>query len=340
MVEIVRRPLAVIADCDFPSTDVERLVLDAAGIDLVVGQCRTEEETLGLCAEADGIILQYAPLSRRVIESLRRCRVVSRYGVGVDTVDVGAATERGIWVANVPNFSTVEVAEHTLALLLALSRRILVLDDLVHTGAWHTGAWHTGGLSTIDVMGSAVPLVDQTLGLIGFGAIARAVAFRARAFGLSVLTYSPHTPAEVTLEYGVEQASLGDLLARADYVSLHCPLTAETRHIVDATALRQMKPGACVINTARGQLVDQPALVEALRVGHIAGAALDVLEHEPIPPGDPLLGMRNVILTPHSAFYSVRSLEDLQTRAAENVVDVLRGEPPHSAVNQIDAASQ
>ena len=303
MVEIVRRPLAVIADYDFPSTDVERRVLGTAGIDLVVGQCRTEEETIELCAEADGIILQYAPLTRRVIESLQRCRVISRYGVGVDTVDVAAATERGIWVANVPNFSTVEVAEHTLALLLALSRRLFVLDDLVHKGGW----------STIGAMGHTVPLVDQTLGLVGFGAIARAVAFRARALGLRVLTYSPRTPVEVAHEYGVEQASLGDLLARADFVSLHCPLTAETRHIVDATALRQMRPSAWVINTARGQLVDQPALVEALRAGRIAGAALDVLEHEPIPPGDPLLGMRNVILTPHSAFYSVRSLEDLQT---------------------------
>lgn len=330
MVEIVRRPLAVIADCDFPSTDVERRVLEAAGIELVVGQCRTEDETIDLCAGADGIVIQYAPLTRRVIESLARCRVISRYGVGVDTVDVAAATERGIWVANVPNFSTVEVAEHTLALLLALARRLFPLDDLVHRGGW----------STIEVMGHAVPLVDQTLGLIGFGAIARAVAFRARALGLRVLTYSPRTPAEVTLEYGVEQAGLGDLFARSDYVSLHCPLTPQTHHIVDATAIRQMKPGACLINTARGQLVDQPALVQALQERKLSGAALDVLEHEPIPPGDPLLAMRNVILTPHSAFYSVRSLEDLQTRAAENVVDVLRGEAPHSAVNQIDKPRQ
>lgn len=320
-----KRPLAVIADCDFPSTEVERGVLEAAGIRLVVGQCRTEDESIALCADADGVIIQYAPLTRRVIESLRRCRVISRYGVGVDTVDVAAATDRGIWVANVPNFSTVEVAEHTIALLLALARRLFPLDDLVHRGGW----------STIDVMQHTVPLVDQTLGLIGFGAIARAVAFRARALGLHMLTYSPRTPTNVTLEYGVEQASLGDVFARSDYISLHCPLTPETRHIVDATAIRQMKPGAHLINTARGQLVDQPALVHALQEGRLAGAALDVLEHEPIPPGDPLLAMRNVILTPHSAFYSVRSLEDLQTRAAENVVDVLRGEAPHSAVNQV-----
>ncbi len=329
MVDILRRPLAVIADCDFPSTEVERRVLEVAGVELVVGQCHTEDEVIGLCAEADGIIIQYAPMTRRVIESLQRCRVISRYGVGVDTVDVAAATERGIWVANVPNFSTVEVAEHTLALLLALARRLFPLDDLVHRGGW----------STIDVMRNAVPLVDQTLGLVGFGAIARAVAFRARALGLRVLTYSPRTPVEVTLEYGVEQASLGDLFARSDYVSLHCPLTPETHHIVDATAIRQMKPGAYLINTARGQLVDQTALVEALQEGRVAGAALDVLENEPISPGDPLLAVRNVILTPHSAFYSVRSLEDLQTRAAENVVDVLRGEAPHSAVNQVEQAS-
>ena len=325
MVEIARRPLAVIADCDFPSTDVERRVLGAAGVDLVVGQCRTEDETIELCAEADGIILQYAPLTRRVIESLQRCRVISRYGVGVDTIDVAAATERGHLGRQRPELQHGRGrGAHARAPPRALSpalrpRRPRPQGRLEHDRRDGTH----GPARRPDARADRLRRDRQGRRVPG------------RALGLRILTYSPRTPAEVTLEYGVEQASLGDLLARADYVSLHCPLTAQTRHIVDATALRQMKPSACLINTARGQLVDQPALVEALRTGTIAGAALDVLEHEPIPPGDPLLGMRNVILTPHSAYFSVRSLEDLQTRAAENVVDVLRGEAPHSAVNKI-----
>jgi D-3-phosphoglycerate dehydrogenase len=322
-----RRPRAVIADCNFPSTEIERRILEEAGAEVVVGQVRTEDETIDLCAEADGIIMQYAPMTRRVVEALGRCRVISRYGVGVDTIDVAAATERGIWVANVPGFSTVEVAEHTLALLMALNRRLFVLDDLVHRGGW----------STVDVIGETLPLGEQTLGLIGFGAIARAVASRARPLGLRVVAFSPRLAEETAREHGVESVGLGDLLGRSDFVSLHCPLTPETRHIVDATALRQMKPSAFLINTARGQLVDQGALVEALHSGRLAGAGLDVLEHEPIPPADPLLSMRNVILTPHSAFYSRRSLEDLQTKVARNVANVFRGEPPLSAVNRAGA---
>lgn len=319
-------PLVVIADCNFPSTESERRELAAIGARVLVGQCATEDQVVELCADADGIILQYAPLTRWAIGHLRRCKVLSRYGVGVDTIDVPAATERGIWVANVPNFCTVEVAEHTLALVMACARRLFLLDGLVHAGGW----------STIDVMGQARPLGDQTLGLIGFGHIARAVSVRARALGMRVLANSPHTTPALAAEYGAERADLPDLLARADFVSLHCPLTPETRHIVDAAALRRMKPTAFVVNTSRGALIDQAALVEALRSGQIAGAALDVLEKEPIDPDDPLLAMRNVILTPHSAFYSTRSLEDLQTRVARNVVNVLRGERPLSAVNSVE----
>jgi D-3-phosphoglycerate dehydrogenase len=262
-------------------------------------------------------------MTRRVIGQFRRCRVISRYGVGVDTIDVAAATEAGIWVGNVPNFCTVEVAEHTLAMVLALNRRLFVLDQLVHDGGWQT----------IEVMGQAQPLAAQTLGLVGFGHISRAVAKRASALGMRVLAYSPRTTTDLAAEYGAERVDLRVLLSESDYVSLHCPLTPETRHLVCAETLRWMKPGAFVINTSRGALVDQPALVEALRGGRLGGAALDVLETEPILPGDPLLSMRNVILTPHSGFYSAASLEDLQTRVARNVVSVLRGGRPLSAVN-------
>lgn len=318
------RPTVVIADCDFPANDTERRVLEAAGCELRIESCKVEDDIIDHCADAEGLIVQYAPMTRRVLTALPKLKVVSRYGVGADTIDHSAAAELGIWIGNVPNFCTVEVAEHALALLLALNRRLFLLDAHVKAGRW----------STIDVMGDTRPLSERTLGLIGFGEIARALAVRAGAIGLTVLCYSPNTTPERAAEYDARRVELDELFRQSDFLSLHCPLNEKTRKIVNIESLGLMKPGAFLINTSRGALVDEAALAQALESGRIGGAALDVLEVEPVRPDNPLLGFRNVILTPHSGYFSLRALEDLQTRVARNVVEVLRGREPLSPVNR------
>jgi D-3-phosphoglycerate dehydrogenase len=257
------------------------------------------------------------------MDHLGRCRSITRYGIGVDNVDVPAATHRGIWVTNVPGFCAHEVAEHTVALLLSFARRLKRLDNSVHAGQW----------DTIGNMRPTRRLHGATLGLVGFGQVARQVTTRAIGLGLRVLATAPRTSAETMASLGATKVSLDDLLAESDYVSLHLPVTAETRHIVDSRRLRQMKPTAYLLNTSRGALVDESALIEALRSGHIAGAGLDVLEQEPPAPDSPLLAMENVIITPHAAYYSDDALAYLQTSVAREAVRVLHGEVPRHPVN-------
>ncbi len=317
--------MAVVAilDCNFPGTEIEESIIRRAGAELRKGQCTTEEEVIEFAADVDAVIVQYAPLTAHVIAALRRCRSISRYGIGVDNVDVAAATAHGIWVTNVPGFCAQEVAEHTMALVLAFGRSLPRLDGSVRRGGW-------------DAIGEMRPtrrLSALTLGLVGFGHVAREVAVRARAFGMRVLATAPHTSAETMASYGARRVSLDELLAESDFVSLHVPVTAETRHLIDARRLGQMKSNAVLLNTARGALVDERALIDALQTGRIAGAGLDVLEKEPPSPDNPLLAMRNVIVTPHAAFYSDDALAYLQTAVAEEAVRVIRGEAPRSPVN-------
>jgi len=316
-------PTVAILDCNFPNTNLERGIVQSTGAALVVGNCRTEEEVIDFAADADACIVQYAPLTRRVLRNLRRCRVVARYGIGVDNIDVPAATDEGIWITNVPGFCKVELAEHTLAMILAFARRLNRLDRSVHRGEWET----------IGNMRPTRRLSELTLGLIGFGFVGREVATRARAFGLRVLATAPRTTAEVMAAHGVEKVDLDTLLTSADFISLHCPLTPETRHLIDAERLALVKPSTFLINTSRGAIVDEAALIAALRAGRLAGAGLDVLEREPPAPDNPLLAMENVEITPHAAYYSDDSLAYLQTSVAEEVARVLRGERPRSPVN-------
>ena len=318
------RPKVVIADTDFPTSEFELRELARIDAEVTIGQCKTEQAVIDLCAEADGIILQYAPMTRRVFDHLPRCRVVSRYGVGVDTIDIPAATDHGIWVGNVRNYCTPEVAEHTLALVFACARRLFQLDRAVHGGFWNT----------VKTCGTTHLLSEQTLGLIGFGDTGKAVADRARLMGLRVLVYSPHSTPEMAAEHGAERVDLPELLRQSDYVSLHMTLNAQTRHIVDAGVLAQMKPTAYLVNTSRGGLVSNADLYQALVGGKIAGAALDVLEKEPVEPDNPLLGLPNVMITAHAAWFSSRALENLLTLTARNVVAVLSGEPPLYPVNR------
>ncbi|HEX5415023.1 MAG TPA: C-terminal binding protein [Chloroflexota bacterium] len=312
----------VIADNAFAPIGPEREILSPQDFDVVFLSSTDEEEVIKHTRDADAIICDAAPITERVLANAPRVRVVSEYGIGYDNIDVAAASARGVWVANVPGFCVSEVADHTLAFLLALSRRIVPLNDGLCRGAW-------GPRSA----GSITRLADQTLGLVGFGPIARAVAARALPFGLRVACWTPHTTAERVASFGAELVDLEELFRRSDYLSLHVPATAETRGMVSRERLALMKQTAYIINCGRGSLIDEPALVDALRDGQIAGAALDVFATEPLPPTDPLLSRPNVIVTPHAAFYSEESLRDLQIRAAKNVAAVLAGGRPLSPVN-------
>ena len=313
--------LAVITDCEFASFDPERKEL--AGLaEVRKYSCMSEEEVIAVAAEADAILVQYAPITRRVIGSLANCRVIGRYGIGVDMIDLEAATQRGIPVVNVPDYCVEEVSDHTLALMLAASRKILHLHHCIAQGGW--------GYSL------AVPvsrISDLTVGLVAFGKIARRVAEKLGPFGCRIIANDPYADAGTVLALGAELVDMKTLLKDSDIISLHAPLTEQTRHLFDHDAFERMKSTAWIINTSRGAVIDESALVHALDEGSIAGAALDVLEEEPIPKHHPLIGRDNVLLTPHCAFYSVASLLDLQILTARGVAQVLRGERPDYPVN-------
>jgi D-3-phosphoglycerate dehydrogenase len=271
--------------------------------------------------DAYGLLPPYAKITAEMIGQFTRCRIISRFGIGVDNVDIPAATERGIVVTKVPDYCIDEVSDHTMALLLAAVRKIPFANSMVHAGKWE--------------MPAVVPihrLRGTTLGLVGFGRIPQLVAPKAQSFGMRVVSFDPYIPQEVFARAGVESVEFKELLKISDYISIHSPLLPETQGLFNADAFRQMKPHAYLINTARGPIVDEAALAQALDAGQLAGAALDVMPKEP-PPGSPLFGRPNVIITPHTSFYSEESLVDLQTKAAEEVVRVLKGEAPKNPVN-------
>lgn len=283
----------------------------------------TAEETASVFAKVDGALLTaFEKVPRAVIEAAPRLRALSKYGVGIETIDLEAATERGIPVVNTPGANSLGVAEHTVALMLSLLRQTPRLDRLVRTGRWNDARRLIGG----DIEGSV-------LGLAGFGGVGRLVAQRALGLGMRVLVYDPFVPTDVVIAAGAEPvAELDNMLAVADVVSLHMTVTAATRRLFDAARLGRMKPGAILINTARATLVDQDALVSALRAGHLAGAALDVVDPEPLAPGSPLLELDQVIITPHHAGTTVRTRERTLKQAAANLVSLLNGAIPETGL--------
>lgn len=317
------RPLVVITDHIFPSQDIEREAVQAAGADLVVGSCRTEAEVLELARDADAVMTTYAPVTAGVVAGLKRCRVIARYGVGVDNVAVEEATRRGIYVCNVPDYSIDEVSEHALALLLALARRVTLLNQDVKGGHWDYRPFRP--FHRVN---------GRTLGLVGLGRIARALGAKASALGLRLLAFDPYLTPDSPAAQGVRLVSLDELLAEADFISVHCPLTPETRGLLGREAFQKTKPDAVIVNTARGGIIDEDALAEALAHGRIGGAGLDVLGQEPIRPDHPLLRFPNVILTPHTAFYSEESTLELQRRAVDEAVRAITGRPPRCPVNR------
>jgi len=302
----------VVTDHPFSDLELERSILESEGFGVEEHQCATAEEVAQACAEAVGVLNTYAPMPAEVIGRLTRCRAISRYGVGLDTIDLNAAASRGIAVSNVPDYCVEEVALHTLALLLAAHRRIVRGDRRVRAGEW--GALGAGPVRRLEA---------QLLGLIGCGRIPRSLAVKARALGLRVAAYDPFVAHEAWPE-GVERYDdLERLAADADFLSVHAPLTGETRHMVDEALLRLMPSHALLVNTARGPLVDTAALDRALAEGWIGGAALDVLEIEPPEPDLPLLRHDDVVVTAHQAFYSEEALRELQRKAAQNLRDSL-----------------
>ncbi len=295
--------------------------------------CATEEELISACSEADAVIalgIRITPgyiFSLKVIENLNKCRLIALTGIGHDNVDIAAATEKGICVANVPYYCLEEVSDHAMALILACARKFYQLLPDIKKGKWSTQADYLSALKPLH------RLSGQTLGLIGFGNIARTLVPKARAFGFRIIAYAPHVPSILFETFKVESVELDKLLEESDFVSMHTALTSETKHMMGLKQFKKMKPTAYFINTARGELVDEGALYTALSEGLIAGAGLDVLESEPPGLDNPLLKLSNVLITGHFAYYSEESREELFRWPWEEIARVLQGEWPQGLVN-------
>jgi D-3-phosphoglycerate dehydrogenase len=311
------RPLIAVTDSPFPSLDPAKAALARLDPELRMAKSPSAEDILAVARDADAILVTYARLPGELLRQLTRCKAIGRFGLGVDNIDLPAAAALGITVTYVPDYCMHEVSDHAMALLLALARKIPLSNALVQAGRWD--------------MPAVVPihrLAGRVLGLVGFGNIPRALAPKAKAFGLRVVAHDPYVSPEALAAAGVEGMSFAGLLAISDFVSIHAPLRPATRGLFDADTLRRMKKGALLINTARGPLLDEDALVAALDEGHLGGAALDVVAVEPLPKDSRLIGRDNVILTPHTAFYSVEALAELQSKCAADVARVLSGEKP------------
>jgi len=297
-------------------------VLSELNAELVMADAPTPEGILSVAREADGLMVTYGQITAQVIGGLERCKVIGRFGLGVDNIDIGAATKAGIAIVYVPDYCVDEVSDHAMAMLLNLARKISFSNQLVQAGRWEMPA-----------VAPLLRLRRRTLGLAGFGQIPRALTPKAQAFGLKVIACDPYVDRSLAAGLDVEIVDFATLLQTSDYVSIHVPLMPETEKLFDADAFRRMKPGALLVNTARGPLVDADALAKALDSGRLAGAALDVMPVEPPPPDSPLMGRDNVIFSPHTAFYSLEALDELQTKAAQGVVDVLKGKKPVYPIN-------
>lgn len=309
----------VITDCDHGDIEEEKKLFPRIGAELVSVQVEEEEDLIRVCKDADGILNQYSLLTRRVLEALPRCKVIARYGVGVDSIDLQAATDLGIVVANVPDYCVDEVALQAVTLLMALIRQTVFFDQKIKSGHWDFR------------QGTPIHRIRaKTMGLVGCGRIGMEVARIVSALGMRVIVFDPYIQKAGA---AVEWVDLDTLLKEADFISIHCPLNESTRHLIGENAFRKMRKKPLIVNTSRGPIVDERALVEALKNGLVSGAGLDVMEKEPPDPGNPLLKMDQVILSPHMSFYSEESIKELKRRTAEGVADVLQGKWPQSIVN-------
>jgi D-3-phosphoglycerate dehydrogenase len=310
-------PRVVVTEVSFPSLEHERAVAARHGTRLEEVKCSSAADVAKAASGADVLLVQFAQVTSEVIEQLAPNAAIVRYGLGLDNIDLKAAQRRGVRVAYVPDYATGEVADHTATLILTALRKIIPLDRSVRTGQW-------------DPVGVCRPMLDfsqSVLGFVGFGRIGREVHARMQPFGFTSIVSDPYADAATLAGLHAKPVDLDTIFSTADVVTLHAPLTPQTKHLVNAERLKRMKPTAVIVNTARGALIDSKALAEALAAKQIGGGALDVFEEEPLPPESPLRTAPNVILTPHAAWYSARSAERVQSLAAHEVDRHLSGKP-------------
>ena len=308
-------PVIAVTDSVFPTLDPAKAALARLNPTYLMSKSVNADDIVAVAKDADAVLVTYAKLTREVLSQFTRCKAIGRFGLGVDNIDLPTAKEKGIAVNYVPDYCIREVSDHAMALLLSLIRKVPLSNKLVQSGRWE--------------MPAVVPIrrIEGTvLGLIGFGHIPRLVAPKAQAFGIKVIAHDPYAKPDVFEAANVESVDLDTLFKMSDYVSVHAPLLPATRGMMNAAAFGKMKKGAYIVNTARGPLIDEPALVAALDSGQIGGAGLDVVATEPLAKDSPLLGRDNVIISPHTAFYSIEALNELQTKCATDVARVLSGE--------------
>jgi len=308
-------PVIAVTDSVFPSLDPAKTALAKLNPTFRMSKSANADDILAVARDADAILVTYAKLTRDILMQTTKCKAIGRFGLGVDNIDLPAAKEKGIQVNYVPDYCIREVSDHAMALLLALIRKIPLSNKLVQSGRWE--------------MPAVVPIrrIEGTvLGLVGFGHIPRLLAPKAQAFGIKVIAFDPFAKPEIFKAANVESVDFYTLLKTSDYVSVHAPLMPQTRGMMNADAFGKMKKGAYIVNTARGPLIDEPALIAALDAGQVGGAGLDVVATEPLAKDSPLLGRDNVIISPHTAFYSIEALTELQTKCATDVARVLSGE--------------
>lgn len=307
MGDILLKKKVLITDYNYSSNDIERKLINDYGADLVETQARTEDDVIKNAFDADAIITQYAPITEKVIKSLRKCKIIVTYGIGVDKIDVKAASLNKIFVSNVPDYCLNEVAEHTIALLFCLARKIIKMDINIREGLW--GYKNLAPIYRIK---------DRTVGIIGFGNIARILVKKLRAFNFkNILIYDPYVKSEKFEKHNLKFVTLEELIMKSDFISLHAPLNKETFHLIGEKQFKMMKPNSYIINVGRGSLIEEKCLYKSLKERWIGGAAVDVYENEPLTLDNPLLSLDNIILTPHAAWYSEEAIKDLKKKVAE-----------------------
>lgn len=321
------KPIVVLTDYMYDSIEPFVDVFRKADVDFRPYQCQTREEIINVCKDADAVMCHFAPITREVIQSLQKCKLIVRSAVGLDNIDIAAATELNIPVANVPDYGIEDVSTHAILLMLAITKKFNVLVDTVKSGIWD-----------YSVIKPVHRVQNQVIGMLGCGGIARCTAKKAQAFGMKVIAYDPYLKQDQVDPLGITLKSLEEVVSECDVLSVHLPLTSETNGIINKDLLSKMKPSAFIVNTARGGVINEEDLIDALSCKRIAGAGLDVLSSESIDINNALLKMDNVIITPHAAWYSEEAEFTLLTSAAEEVVRGLLGKPLKHSFNKIPYA--